>query len=158
MRLGLDFDGVICDGRYLTQPDRAIETYAQLPLLDDWTRYTYNSICRYHQAYIITSRSFDGATQATKDYLDVHGMIQPCGIITNIEQRNKPLLVEALDLTYHIDDSPVVFKGLQNPYPSPKGYLMDNPGWDENQSVITKSRLYTWKDIYNLIFNATVNA
>lgn len=152
MRVGIDFDGVITEGTYITQPVD-LEAYWTLKPHDRWTKNCWNKLCRHHEVFVITSRSFQDAHRMCASWLTKHEMGQPLGLITSIEQKDKAKLLYHLKCDLHIDDSPLVYRADRKTC-----FLMDNPGWQENQEVITSKRLYTWQDIYKLIWKDQVAA
>lgn len=155
MKLAFDMDGTIAAGTYLDQPEDPHIAYMGLQPYDSYTKNVWNKICRLHDTYIITSRSFNGAVKLTERWLKENELAIPAGIIS-CSKYEKSLLTKLLAVDALFDDHPLVYRECVA-YNSHDTFLMDNPGWVENQQQVTdsvNSRIKSWKEIYTILFNA----
>lgn len=149
MKLGFDLDGVICEGKYLTQPERASEAYMALkPLAVPWI---WNKLCDRHDVYIITARSYPGAVDDVYQWLTDNNLDLPAGVMCGEPHFTheamviwKRQLVLALGLKFYIDDSPQIYKELASCWANV--YLMNNFNWPENQNAGIPT-IASWKEI-----------
>ncbi len=158
MRIGLDFDGCVCEGKYLVQPARAHETYLALKPYDKDTIEVLCGLTCAHEVYIITSRSYNGAHWTISEWLHQEGArgFEPVGIITKIEQIEKWHLAGMMKCDIVIDDSPRVWQDARTSQRlyipelgiQPEFILMDNPAWPENQALeFDGTRCRSWKEL-----------
>jgi len=152
VRLGLDMDGTIADGRFLPPP-RTRDVYMGLAPYDNNTVDILTDIIHEHEVFIITARSEDRADRMIRDWFDIYNIPQPTGIITNphIGSHNtenaiwKHRVLVALGAKVMFDDSHTVWArqyagGVET-------LLVDNPYWEDNQKVVSEIRLKSWKEI-----------
>ncbi len=171
MRLAIDFDGVVCEGKYLVQPERAHETYLALKPYDNDTVEVFCGLVERHEVYIVTSRSYKNAHLTIQQWLWEQGALrlyEPAGIITRIEQIDKWHFINYLGADVMVDDSPRVWEDsrtsgrlyLGNGICKPEFILMDNPAWPENQACRdtthhtpgeTYTRCRSWKELESRI-------
>lgn len=160
MRIALDMDGTITEGRFL-QPPRTRSAYMSLSPYDNDTIDVLYDLLHKHEIYILTARSDYRADRMIQDWLTSYNIhpIKPTSIITNIQQPDKFRLAWDLKCDLMFDDSPIVWENALGYYKCneysiyPYLYLVDNPHWDKNQAIDTKFRLRSWKEINEVCNN-----
>lgn len=155
MRIIFDMDGTITEGRYL-EPPRSREMYMGLAPFDKDMTEVLTNLIYDHEVYILTARSDPRADLMVKEWLTAHvGYRMPTAILTNPFPFQTNLLnglwkrdiVKLLDPQVVFDDSPYVWAAIDDR----PCYLMDNPGWVQNQEIDTATRTKSWKEIEAII-------
>lgn len=156
MRIAVDMDGTITEGRYLSPP-RLPEHYQALAPYDRDTIWTFNTLCEQHEVYIITARCEIRVDDDIQEWLYQHGSIYtPTAILSNpIKKQNnkenavwKRQLIELLACDIVFDDSPYVYLECSSKVPT---FLMDNPSWEANQLITDTNRLKSWREVGDVI-------
>lgn len=151
MRICLDMDGTITEGRFL-EPPRTFEMYMSLQPYDAYTAYEYNKLSLAHELYIMTARSDYRADAMIKAWLDREGMSYPTSIITGIPQQAKWFLARMMNCDLLVDDSPNVAEQVYDR--APAFIMMDNQYWKKSREHVPYphiQRVGSWKDLGSLI-------
>ncbi len=157
MRIAIDMDGTITEGRYL-YPPRTRSAYMSLKPYDNDTIDVLYDLMHKHEIYIITARSEPRADRMIQDWLSSYNLHpnHPTAILTNVQQPDKFRLAWDLKCNLMFDDSPTVYHDAWRYYTDdsfttyPYLFLMDNKNWDKNQVIDTKFRLNSWKAINDI--------
>lgn len=166
MRICIDLDGTLSEGKYLPVDKRTPLDYLSLAPYDKDTAELAQKIFTEHDCYIITGRSGPDATAIIIEWLYVVLGIRDCyvSVITNPNPGTsssevgvwKYELCKQLGCELVFDDNPVVYTEQQPD--GPAVYLVNNPDWEKNQQAkFCYNRVSGWKEIFETINNRSTH-
>src|SRR5690348_8160639 len=106
MRIAIDLDGTLAEGRHIAAPDDPRQ-YLDLGPYDHDAAQVWNELTRTHVVTLLTARHHHDALGLIRTWLTSNFMRMPASIITHAAPESKGTIAKALGCTHLFDDSPV---------------------------------------------------